>query len=199
MKRLTLLLLFVGATCLEVEAQSWLQMLQNLFGGSSKSEEVATPKFITASQLQGEWFFSTSEIEYEGDDALASMGVSALKGRASDLLGRVGVVAGRDKIVIRSGNRATLQIGEHRSEGNYTYDAKTGKLAFSGELAGKNYTLEGSTEYQEGKLKLLFNAHKVMTILKDVEPALTEHEYVKIADQLFTSYPGIQVGATFQK
>lgn len=199
MKRLTLLLLFVGATCFEAEAQSWLQMLQNLFGGSSKSEEVATPKFITPAQLQGEWFFSTSEIEYDGDDALASMGVSALKSQASDLLGRVGVVAGRDKILLQSGNRAKLQIGEHSSEGTFSYDAKTGKITFSGELEGKYYSLEGSTEYKEGTLKLLFNAHKVMAILKDYNPELTKHDYIRIADQLFTSYPGIQVGASFRK
>ncbi len=201
MKRLTLLLIFISTMSLEVEAQSWLQLLQNLFGGSSKSdtEEVERPKFISSTELLGEWFYASSEIIYEGSDPVAKMGVSALKSQAADLLAKVGVAAGRDKATFSTANRASLQVGEHRVEGNYSYDPKTGEVSLSIELGGRLHTLKGKTEYKDGALTLLFDAQEALAAMKEALPALAENDYVKVAGQIIEAYPGIKIGATARK
>lgn len=200
MKRLLLLVLFVGSMSLEAEAQSWLQLLQNLFGGSSKSEEVVEePKFITANQLLGDWLFASTEIEYAGNDPLASMGVSAMKGQAADLAAKAGVVVGRDKATFNSMNRASLQIGDRKVEGNYRYNPQTGEITLSIEIGQKHHALTGKTHYENGTLKLLFNTNEALAALKEALPSMAQNDYVKVGEQIITAYPGIQIGASFHK
>lgn len=199
MKKLILLVALLGGACLECEAQSWLDMLKGLFSSEETTEEVAAPEesYITARKLLANWSYKRAVVEYTGNDAIASMAVSALKDQVEGYCTKAGIVAGRDYIAFQKGNLVRIQIADKKLTGTYRYDPETGGITISVPLNGKSVSLRGETHYKEGRLTLLFPADKALQTLKSAMPNLAQNDYVKIAESVVSNYPGILIGAEF--
>ena len=87
MRRLFLIAAFAAAFATPVSAQSWQDMfksaIQSLTGGTSSESAAATaaPEPLPEKELFGSWSYQAPAMEYTGDDMLASLATSTLKGQ----------------------------------------------------------------------------------------------------------------------
>lgn len=184
------------------EAQSLRSLWQSLFGsgGETKTEQAEPErKYMTAAQLAGTWFYEEAAIAYTGDDMLASMAVSALKGQVEAYAAKAGVVAGRDRLVLNADRTLLFAAGKHTAKGTYAYDASTGAVTMHVEIGGKQGTLTGTTAYENGVMTLLFDAGEALAAMKAAAPQLAQNENVKLATTVVENYPGIRIGARLKK
>lgn len=201
MKKIALILLLLSGLSAESQAQSWTEMLKSFFGMSTKKSEEPLPetKHISASELATTWLFSEPVIDYTGSDPVATMAVSALEGQMEGLMAKAGIQRGRDRITFNRNNTLTVEINGVTAAGNYSYNPTSGEITISVSLKEKSATLRGETEYEEGQLKLVFEADHVLSTMKAAAPSLADHDYVKIASSVIASYPGIRLGGVFKK
>lgn len=201
MKKIVLILLLTLCSSVNADAQSLFDMLKGFFGDSTKSDEQVdnTPKFITRAELLGEWTFSSGEVSYSGDDPIARMAISALKGEINPYLNRANVIAGRDKITFRNNNKVIASIADKSFEGEYNYNESTGVLTISLAIENIRGSLEATTKLENGTLTILFKAKEALDALKRASSEFAENEHIKIAEQIINSYPEVELGGSFKK
>ena len=197
-------ILMLGALLLclnRAGAQSLQSLWQSLFGlDETKTEQTApAPRPMTAAQLAGTWLYSEAAIDYAGDDMLASMAVSALKGQVEAYAAKAGVVAGRDRLILNADRTLRFIAGKHSAKGTYSYDASAGRVTMHVEIGGKQCSLTGTTTYEKGVMTLLFDAGEALDAMKAAAPQLTQNENVKLATTVVENYPGIRLGARLKK
>ncbi len=200
MKKILLVLLLLSSVSVDSQAQSWADMLKSLFGMSTKKSEEIIPEttHIKASELAKTWLFSEPVIDYTGSDPVATMAVSALEGQMEGLMAKAGIQSGRDRVTFKTNKTLTIEINGVVAMGNYTYNPSTGEITMSVSMKEKTATLSGQTEYENGVLKLVFDANHVLSTMKAAAPSLADHDYVKIASSVIDTYPGIRLGGTFK-
>jgi hypothetical protein len=201
MKRILLILALLSGSILDSQAQSWSEMLKSLFGIGSQKETELVPevKHITASELASTWIFADPVIVYTGSDPVATMAVSALEGQMDGILLKGGVQRGRDRVTFNKRGTMTLEINDFIGAGNYLYTPSTGEITLTLTSKEKSLTITGKSEYKEGVLTLKFDADKALSALQVAAPSLAENDYVKIASSIISSYPGIEIGASFKR
>lgn len=182
-------------------AQSLQRLWQSLFGSDETKTEQTVPeqKPMTAAQLAGTWLYSEAAIDYAGDDMLASMAVSALKGQVEAYAAKAGVVAGRDRLILGADRTLRFIAGKHTAKGTYAYDATSGTVTMQVEIGGRQCTLAGMTTCENGVMTLLFDAGEALAAMKAAAPQLAQNENVKLATTVVENYPGIRLGACLKK
>lgn len=203
MRRFAYILLFCTATlfvdCAQAQSLGDLfNALSGMFGSSTPTQEkVEKPVFPTEKQLVGTWIYSQPEIVYEGDDALATMAISTIKGQVPTLLQKYGIVAGRDYATIR-GSKITVVSGDKKAKATYTYNVSTGKAIITGEHNGKTIVVNGYLTIKDGAITLLFDAQELIAIASQ-EPQFKESTALQMVASVISSYPGVKVGVTAKK
>ena len=100
MKKLILLIAFFATmfSAQRADAQSLGDLfngLSKLLGSSTESQQpVVKPVYPSAEELLGTWVYSSPEMIYTGNDALASIAVSSVKGQIPALANKFGIVPG---------------------------------------------------------------------------------------------------------
>jgi len=196
---IALLCCLATAAAGNARAQS-LQSLLKLFGGS-KTEQKLEPKteIPSTEQLQGRWVYSSLDMTYTGDSAIASMAVASAKTQLPAVAEKSGLAAGRDYIDIGSDGTAKLVSGEHSAAVTYSYQPRDGKMHVGMEHGGKRVSLTARAELVDGKLHLMFDAAQLVAEAEKHSAALKENTYFQMLKALTDKYPGIMVGAVFGK
>ncbi len=201
MKNITLFVLLLLATS-QSRAQSLSDLFKGLFGSGrtetveSKTEsKPAGPKFPSAATLAGTWIYSEPIVEYTGDDMLAKMAVSALRGQVADLAAKTGLQSGRDKVRLTDKGRVTLEIGEKKVDATYKYTPATGTMALTLHAGDRTATFRGTAELTAGgELQLTFDATDCMRVIRTVAPEAMENSYFKTLSAIVEQYPGLRGG-----
>ncbi len=197
MKKITLFILLLLAAP-QSRAQSLSDLFKGLFG-SGRTEAAESkpeaPKFPSAATLAGTWIYNEPIVDYTGDDMLAQMAVSALRGQAADLAAKMGLQAGRDKVRMTDKGRVTLEIGDKSLEAAYKYAPATGTMELTLRAGERTATFRGTAEQTaDGALRLTFDAADCMRVICTVAPEAMENTYFKTLNAIVEQYPGLRGG-----
>ena len=204
MKRLFFLLtLATTLSATSAQAQSLDALLKGLSSllGTTTTEEPAqaAPKITHPEiyELIGRWDFDTLVMDYTGDSTLAGVAISTLESQLPALASKFGLVAGRDYINIGEDGSVTFVCGENRITAHCnSYDSYDGAVDLTFYLNGKTVYVSGVVMQQDGQIKVLFNANKVMGLLSQNYSKFNENTILQAAKSVIDSYTGIRVGAT---
>ena len=203
MKKIAYIALICAATLFEqsVNAQS-LSDLFNAFSGllgssTEQTKEVEKPVYPTKKEIIGTWVYTQPEIVYEGEDALASLAISSVKGQVPALLQQFGFVAERDYAIIKD-SKITAVSGEHKTKADYTYSPSDGKAVITGEYNGQQITVTGYVTIKDGKVTVLFDAQQLIAIASQSKQ-FKENTVLQMVASIISSYPGVKVGVTARK
>lgn len=134
MRRLFLIAAFAAAFATPVSAQSWQDMfksaIQSLTGGTSSESAAATaaPEPLPEKELFGSWSYQAPAMEYTGDDMLASLATSTLKGQLPSYFQQAGLQPGKATVSFSRRGVFKAVLDTYKVEGVYRYDEDTGEL-----------------------------------------------------------------------
>ena len=186
--------------------QTHAQSLTDLFNGLSKllgstqetQKQVVKPVYPSSAELLGTWVYSSPEMIYTGNDTLASIAVSSVKGQIPALANKFGIVPGTINADVTKKSIKAWR-GEQKSTASYTYIPSTGQAIITGKFNDQKAILTGTVEVVNGgDLRLLFKAKELMTIVSQTS-TFKENTSLQMIKEVIDSYPGIQVGAVVKR
>ena len=155
---------FAAAFATPVSAQSWQDMfksaIQSLTGGTSSESAAATaaPEPLPEKELFGSWSYQAPAMEYTGDDMLASLAASTLKGQLPSYFQQAGLQPGKATVSFSRRGVFKAVLDTHKVEGVYRYDEDTGELTVECLFAGNPVSFTGRAKHADGVLTLLFRS-----------------------------------------
>lgn len=183
-------MLLIGATTMQA------QSLGDILSGIGKA--VIGDKATTEEGIKGTWKYTGPACEFESDNFLAKAGGTAAATRIENKLSPImnkyvpGIVYTFDG----EGNYTT-KIKKQTIHGTYTFDSKKKTITFKPTF-GKEYTAHVSVQGKE--MTLVFNADKLMTILKGISnTTATQSTTAATINALLKSYSGMRLGFKLKK
>lgn len=177
-------MLLIGATTMQA------QSLGDILGGIGKA--------TTEEGIKGTWTYTGPACEFESDNFLAKAGGTAaatkIENKLSPILKKYvpGIVYTFDG----KGNYTT-KIKKQTIHGTYTFNSKEKTITFKPTF-GKEYTAHVSVQGKE--MTLVFNADKLMTILKSISnTTATQSTTAATINALLKSYNGMRLGFKLKK
>lgn len=147
-------------TATSAKAQ-WSDLMKT--GNLNKIVNSVTGK-STALSLPGTWVYSGSAVEFESDNVFKQLGGSAAasvaQSKMDSYLKKAGIQPGKMTFTFKNDGTFTSVISGRSSNGTYTYSA--GKLNLKYLLFTTTATVKSTSKGME----LLFNANKLVTMLK---------------------------------
>ena len=156
MRRLFLIAAFAAAFATPVSAQSWQDMfksaIQSLTGGTSSESAAATaaPEPLPEKELFGSWSYQAPAMEYTGDDMLASLATSTLKGQLPSYFQQAGLQPGKATVSFSRRGVFKAVLDTYKVEGVYRYDEDTGELTVECLFAGNPVSFTGRAKHADG-------------------------------------------------
>jgi hypothetical protein len=202
MKRV-ILVLAAAFLCTTAQAQSLGDLLKSLGGALTSTsekpkEEAPKPSYPTEKDLVGEWTFEQLDIEYTGDDPLASVAIASAKSQISTLTAQAGLAAGKDKLHINNDGTLVFTTNGKSVLARYSYIQPTGTLIVTVEDKSHKAIFTTLVSKQDGKLRVMFDANELMAIAEANMPNLKEDGTFVMAKTLVDSYKGILIGGVFK-
>ena len=205
MKRLVLIAAFAVAIAQPVGAQSLQDLFRNALEAlSGKSSEqpaapVAEPRVLTAAELLGTWSYRAPALEYTGDDMLASLATSTLRGQLPAYYAQAGLQPDKAAVTFARGNVFRAALGDRKLEGTYRYDAATGAVTVEYLLSGKAVVFTGRARHIDGVLTLLFEANAALASLRASSPQAAQNQRLQQIAAILEHYPGVLLGAELKR
>ena len=202
MKRVLFIAIFALATLCQQSAQAQsfsdlLKGLSGLLGSTTTQAQVEKPVYPTEKELIGTWVYTDPEITYDGNDPLASIAISTVKGQIPSLAQKFGVVSGRDYAIVK-GSKITFVSGDKKAKATYTYIPSTGKAIITGEHNGQKIIMTGYLTIKDGMITVLFDAKEAIAILSETKK-FKENSTLQMIAGVISNYQGIKAGATARK
>lgn len=183
-------------------AQSWMDLLGGLFGGSSSSsqnEEKIVEKYPES--VTGTWAYSSPAVVFTGDDIVAKIGGSVAASTISEQMSayytKAGVTPQTCTLQFRKNGKFNVKADKHEMEGRYSYNASTGALSvtFTQEELGTRTFIGKVSEVASG-ISITFDASKVVAVAKEV-PSVSGDSRMMSLIGIVEQYKGLYVGADF--
>jgi hypothetical protein len=156
------------------------------------------PYAVSPLSIKGTWTYTGPACEFESDNFLAKAGGTAaaakIESKLSPILNKYvpGIVYTFDG----EGNYTT-KIKKQTLHGTYTFNSKEKTITFKPKF-GKEYTAHVSVQGKE--MTLVFNADKLMTILKGISnTTATQSTTAATINALLKSYNGMRLGFKLKK
>lgn len=203
MKRLIAILFTITIGTCGVQAQSLdalLKGLGGLFGGSNEQAEqpAKKPNYPTEKELVNKWVFQQLEMEYSGNDPLASVAVAAAKQQLPTLATKAEVTAGKDYLKIKSDGTMTAVSGDRKASAKYSYIPPTGMVVITLTNGTDQLIVSATATLKDGILSLMFKANELIALASHSNPELKNDSMFAVAQSLCETYPGITVGLSFK-
>ena len=173
--------------------------LSKLLGGTTESQAQQAPKpvYPTAEEILGTWVYQSPEMVYSGNDALATVAISTLKGQLPTLASKFGIEAGN---VYATVNKKSIKAwrGDDKSTATYTYIPSSGQAIISGKFNDRKVILTGVAEVVDGNIRILFKAKELMAIVAETN-TFKQNTTLQAIKGVIDRYPEIQVGVIVKR
>ena len=205
MRRLFLIAAFAAAFATPVSAQSWQDMfksaIQSLTGGTSSESAAATaaPEPLPEKELFGSWSYQAPAMEYTGDDMLASLATSTLKGQLPSYFQQAGLQPGKATVSFSRRGVFKAVLDTYKVEGVYRYDEDTGELTVECLFAGNPVSFTGRAKHADGVLTLLFEANAALGSLRASSQQYAQNPKLQQIAAILERYPGVMLGAELKR
>ena len=186
-------------------AQSLQDLIRNALESLSgkTSEESAAPAAVAeplaATELPGVWNYRAPALEYTGDDMLASLATSTLRGQLPAYYAQAGLQPDKATVTFARDNKFRAALGDRKVEGTYRYDATTGALTVEYLLAGKTVKFTGRAKHADGVLTLLFEANAALASLRASSPQAAQDQRLQQIAAILERYPGVMLGVELKR
>lgn len=157
--------------------EDFKELGQTILGGIV--ETVVSGKKISAKDISGNWNYEGAACTLESDDKVAEFGAKLVTAKfekkLNEYLLKVGVEKGKASMQFADDGTCVANIGEKKFNGKYSIgeDGKSMQFSF---LADK-ITLNSVVEYSATGMRVMFDADKVLEIVKKL--GTTANEYAK--------------------
>lgn len=173
------------------------QDLKSLLTGVAKA--VAGDKLTTAQTIIGTWSFVGPDCRFESDNLLAQAGGEAasvqIEKKLATVYDKLGLAG--SQYVFNSDGTYSFVHGTRSSEGSYTFDAEAKTITMTTKLGlsfKAHVTVTGTS------MSLLFNADKLMTVLKTVMGLAGKvNNTASTVSSLAQNYDGLLLGFELKK
>ena len=205
MRRLFLIAAFAAAFATPVSAQSWQDMfksaIQSLTGGTSSESAAATaaPEPLPEKELFGSWSYQAPAMEYTGDDMLASLATSTLKGQLPSYFQQAGLQPGKATVSFSRRGVFKAVLDTYKVEGVYRYDEDTGELTVECLFADNPVSFTGRAKHADGVLTLLFEANAALGSLRASSQQYAQNPKLQQIAAILERYPGVMLGAELKR
>ncbi len=196
MKKFSILLLGITLFALPANAQSWGDMLKGLLGSETTSQPEVKVEYPTAKQIVGKWVYQQLDMDYTGDSAIASMGVSTAKTQLASVAAAAKLTSGKDYVKLANNGTFTLHSGERKIEGNYTYSPANGKLIIT---VNEKLKAEATVTLVDGQGRIMFNAKQAALTIEQQSESFKNNTTFRLMKEIVMAYPEITVGAIMKK
>lgn len=197
MKKIILILCSLLCMAPISQAQSLGDFLKSFSGEQTKAAPEVKPKHPSARDLVGKWNYQELNLEYTGNDALASLAISSVKNEFAGLNTKLGLTPGQDYIQIKSNGSMTICIGDNKISGKYSYIPPTGGLIITLGEDAHRVILTATATMHDKTLHIMFNAKELMATVEANAPQIGNEQIFAVAKALINAYDGIMVGAKF--
>ena len=204
MKKYIFILLLGGSLMCgsSVQAQSFDDLLQSIFG-SSESSEAKSEAPITHPEvydLFGRWYYDNLTLEYKGDNPLMGAVISTLEGHLPTIVSKFGLTAGQDYMNVHEDGSLTFVQGEKSMSASCAYyDSTSGTADLQLYIDNKAISLEAIIIEQGGKTRILFDAVKLMSLLEKNYSKFSENTSLQVAKTILDKTSGIYVGIIIKR
>lgn len=179
------------------EAQSLKDILGGLVGAVASNT-------TTEQTIVGEWGYAKPAIALKSDNVLVQAGSSLMSGTIEKKMApyyeKVGLKAGSAAISLTEDKHFTLTMGKRTLQGTYEFDAATNALTLNitTKTSVKIGKVKGEAQLSGGDLKLLFEADKMLKIVKGLS-AVSNNSSIAALSKVADQYDGMSLGMTFAK
>ncbi len=166
-------------------------LLENLLGSSAS---------LTQEKLVGKWNYVAPDCVFETENFLAKAGgevaAQKIETKLTEALTKVGVTSGNCSFTFNKDNTCSAVIMGRPITGKYTYNAaeKTVNMTYLGNLV----SLTPRVAYVGGKLSLLFESDKLLTLVETIG-SMSGNNTVKSLSGLLGNYDGLYIGLQLKK
>ncbi len=197
MKKSILILCGLFCAITFAQAQSLGDFLKSLSGNTLQQNAEVKPKHPSARELADKWSYQELAMEYTGGDALASLAISSAKEQLATLNAKLGLTPGKDNIQIKSNGSMTINIGDNKISGRYSYIPPTGGVIITLGEEGHKIILTATATLRGEALYIMFNAKELIAVVEAATPQIGEDQIFMVAKTLINAYDGIMIGAKF--
>ncbi len=195
---------FAAALWTPASAQSWQDLfknaLQSLAGTSSEpAATTAAAAPLSEKELLGTWSYQAPALEYTGDDMLASLATSTLKGQLPAYYQQAGLQAGKATVAFTRRGVFKAALDNQKLEGVYRYDEDTGELTIECLFAGNPVSFTGRAKHADGVLTMLFEANTALNSLRASSPQYAQNQKLQQISAILERYPGVMLGAEMKR
>lgn len=204
MKRIILTIFTLTISIYGSHAQSLddlLKSLGGLMGSSSEQTEQAKenkPAHPSEQELANKWVFHQLEMDYEGNDPLATVAIATAQQQLPTLATKAGLTANRDYIKFKDDKTMICVSGERKASATYSYIPPTGMVVITLTNNDETIRVSATATTKEGKLYMMFKANELIALAIQTNPQLKEDSMFAVAQTLCTTYPGITIGMSFE-
>lgn len=179
-------------------------------------ETVVDGKKITAEDVSGTWKYEGAACALESDDKVAEFGAKLVTAKMektiNEYLQKVGVKKGISTICFTKDGTYVASIGEKEFKGKYAIGEDGRSIVFS--FLVDKIALNSVVEYNAAEMRLMFDADKVLEIIKKLGASANEYAKSKATDSakssstatmlatmttLLEGYNGMKLGLTLVK
>ena len=138
-------------------------------------------------------------MEYTGDDMLASLAASTLKGQLPSYFQQAGLQPGKATVSFSRRGVFKAVLDTHKVEGVYRYDEDTGELTVECLFAGNPVSFTGRAKHADGVLTLLFEANAALGSLRASSQQYAQNPKLQQIAAILERYPGVMLGAEVKR
>ncbi|NDW11290.1 DUF4923 family protein [Bacteroides sp. 214] len=197
--RLLFILCALIATTMNLQAQSWRDLLKGNNITETITDVVNTVTGTNKADITGTWVYQGSSIEFKTDNLLekagGSVAASTLESKIDKQLSKVGIKQGITSFTFNADSTFNSTVNGKKLDGTYVYDASAGtiELTYSALV-----TISAQINASSSTLALLFNADKLLQLLTTYGSKST-NTTVQTIVALAGSYEGMSVGLEMKK
>ncbi len=192
MKYLLTVVLF--AFCgMGASAQDWKSILSDV------AKRVVGDKTTTAASIVGTWSYVAPDCEFESDNLLAKAGgdvaTTKIKQQLDNVYKKIGLTS--VTYTFNSDGTYSSKFGKASTSGTYTFDADKKTVTMKTRLG---FSQTAYVTVVDSKMNLLFDADKLMTVLKSVTAFTAKlNTNAALINTLVSNYDGLRLGFELKK
>lgn len=173
--------------------------LGNMLGGLL-GDLVGNAIPLSEEAIQGTWKYSSPACKFDSESALAKAGGAVAATTAEEKLGnvysKIGIKSGSCSYTFNADKTCVMKFGKRTIKGTWSLDAENRDLQIKATL----FTLKAKAYYNTKELTLLFDADKLLNIVKVLSAfAGNLNSSIASVSGILDSYDGMQLGMNLKK
>lgn len=170
--------------------------------GSLLSDLIGNSTTVTVEKLAGTWNYSSPECRFTSENALAKAGgsvaASTVEEKLTSIYSAINIKSSNTSFTFNEDGTCVMVLGGRSINGTYTLDSDTRALSMKSNTG--IIKLNAEVYYSYTTLSLLFDANKLMTIVKMISSFTGKgSSTMSTVSSILDNYDGMMIGMNLTK